>query len=292
MENPLTFIALDFETANEDLTSVCQVGISTFTNGIITNTFKTYIDPRDEFSFLNIAIHGITPEDVVGSPTIEQFFPFMHQMLGENIIVHYTHFEKTVINQIVEKYDLLQPQINYLDASVVVRRTWEEFSKRGYGLGNIAEFLGIEFNHHDALEDSIATGKILIAAIEKTGINIGDWFDQIRKRKKLPRNYNYQPSNKFDPNAEGDFYGEHVIFTGTLSQYTRTEARNIAASVGFEAPDTTVTKKTTMLVVGIQDIQKLKGQELSSKNRDALKYINLGFQIRIISEKDFYKFID
>jgi len=288
----MNFISLDFETANEDLTSVCQIGISTFSSGIISNTFKTFIDPQDEFSFLNIAIHGIMPEHVIGSPTIEQFFPKLMQMLGDGIVVHYTHFEKTVINQISEKLGFELPQINLLDASVVVRRTWEEFSHRGYGLGNISEFLSIKFNHHDALEDSIATGKVLIEAINKTGLPIEEWFELVKKRKKISRNYNYQPTKKFDPNPEGDFYGEHVIFTGTLSHYTRTEARNIAASVGFEVPDASVTQKTTMLVIGTQDKQKLKGQELSSKNRDALKYINQGIPIRIISENDFYKMIE
>ena len=44
-----------------------------------------------------------------------------------------------------------------MDSAKVSRRWWTQYAKRGYGLKNIASDLGIEFNHHDALEDARAT---------------------------------------------------------------------------------------------------------------------------------------
>ena len=52
-----------------------------------------------------------------------------------------------------------------------------------------------------------------------------------------------------------------------------------------------VTKKTTMLVVGIQDEAKFNGYEKSSKQRKAESLVAKGSDIRILSEEDFYELV-
>jgi len=54
------FITLDFETANSDLSSICQIGLVHFKNGEILKKWGSLIDPEDDFDFMNISIHGIT----------------------------------------------------------------------------------------------------------------------------------------------------------------------------------------------------------------------------------------
>jgi DNA polymerase-3 subunit epsilon len=51
--------------------------------------------------------------------------------------------------------------------------------------------------------------------------------------------------------------------------------------------DTGVTRNTTILVVGDQDILRLAGYSKSSKHRKAEKLISKGQQIRIMGEADF-----
>jgi DNA polymerase III subunit epsilon len=67
---------------------------------------------------------------------------------------------------------------------------------------------------------------------------------------------------------------------------SRSEAAEIAASLGCEV-DANVTKKTTTLVVGDQDIEKLAGHEKSRKHRRAEELISDGQRIRILGETDF-----
>ena len=64
-----------------------------------------------------------------------------------------------------------------------------------------------------------------------------------------------------------------------------------AASAGCDVA-ATITKKTTMLVVGSQDKSKLKGYDKSSKNRKAEALIEKGADIQILSERDFSELID
>ena len=65
----MQFTAIDVETANADMASVCQIGIAQFKNGVVSNKWKTYIDPEDYFDDLNVSIHGVDARAVRGAPT-------------------------------------------------------------------------------------------------------------------------------------------------------------------------------------------------------------------------------
>jgi DNA polymerase-3 subunit epsilon len=52
-----------------------------------------------------------------------------------------------------------------------------------------------------------------------------------------------------------------------------------------------VSKKTTLLVVGDQDARRLAGQEKSSKHRKAEELVKRGEPIRIITETDFQQLV-
>ncbi len=146
--------------------------------------------------------------------------------------------------------------------------------------------LGYEFAHHDALEDAKAAAHVVLAAIKETGIGLADWLQRVE-----------QPIDPFsgsgqiarDGSPTGSFYGEFLVFTGTLSML-RIEAAHLAAKLGFSVRDT-VTKKTTVLVVGDQDIRRLNGHEISAKHRKAEELIRNGHPIRILTESDFEKLV-
>jgi DNA polymerase-3 subunit epsilon len=62
------FVALDVETANADMSSICQVGMARFMNRELLEEWKTYVDPEDYFDEINISIHGIDEARVKGAP--------------------------------------------------------------------------------------------------------------------------------------------------------------------------------------------------------------------------------
>ena len=65
----------------------------------------------------------------------------------------------------------------------------------------------------------------------------------------------------------------------------------MAAKVGCDVANS-VTKKTTMLVVGTQDKSKLNGYEKSSKHRKTEALIEKGVDVQILSERDFSELMD
>ena len=148
---------------------------------------------------------------------------------------------------------------------------------------NVSNFLNIDFKHHDALEDAIAAGKVIVAASNESNLNIDELL--VRVEQPVDPNYSYSKSLNFEPNKNGKLFGENVVFTGELS-VPRKEIAQIAADMGCLVKNS-VTKKTTLLVVGIQDESKLNGYTKSSKHRKAEEMISDGCDIKILSEQDF-----
>lgn len=281
----MNFVAVDVETANADYSSICQIGIAEFENWELINKWSSLINPDDYFDPFNISIHGIKESDVKKSPTFDQVYSELQNRLSNKVTVHHMPFDRVAISRACEKYGLNILTPKWLDSAKVARRTWDEFAYRGFGLANLAEHLKITFGHHDALEDAIVAGKIIQEACKLKNLDLADWFDKTSRPISL-----IYSGEKLEGNPEGAFYGENIVFTGTLSM-TRGEAAKLAADVGCNATNS-VTKETTLLVVGTQDMSKLAGYEKSSKHRKAEELINKGLHIKILSEKDFKKMIE
>ena len=192
-------------------------------------------------------------------------------------MVCHTHFDRVSICRAFKRQNLPDIYCSWLDSAKVVRRAWsDEFSQSGYGLANVCDFLGYEFGHHDALEDAKAAGHIMLSAVRDTGIRVSEWRERTLKPIHEIKREGY---------VSGPLHGETIVFTGTL-QIPRHEAADIAAKGGCSV-GTGVTKKTTIVVVGDQDIGRLAGAEKSSKHRKAEELISKGHAIRIIGESDF-----
>lgn len=284
----MKYIALDVETANADYSSICQIGIAEFENGKVINKWNTLINPECYFDPFNVSIHGIKESDVKNCPTFDKIYTELTNRLENQITVHHMPFDRIALDRVCEEYQLPIIKTKWLDSAKITRRTWEQFAYKGYGLKNITNFLKINFEHHDALQDAIAAGLVVAQACLVKEISIDDWFVRIGK----PINHNdckanYSATIKQEGNPEGTFFGENLVFTGALT-LPRKEAALIAAKIGCNVLDS-VTKKTTILVVGTQDSTKLAGYEKSSKHRKAEELIEQGNQIKILSEKDFIR---
>ena len=270
------------------MSSICQIGLVHYKEGEISQEFSTYIDPQDYFDLVNILIHGIDEDTVAGAPTIMDAATQAYGYLDNRVAVCHTHFDRVAIKQACGKYGIRQPDCTWLDSARVARRAWAEFAWSGYGLYNICNTLGFRFKHHDALEDAKAAAKILLAASELHDLDIEGWL----KRVNLPIDPTKTSTGEAirrDGNPEGPLFGEVLVFTGAL-EIPRREAADMAAKVGCQV-GSGVTKNTTILVVGDQDVARLAGHEKSSKHRKAEELIKKGIPIRILRETDFKELV-
>ena len=221
---------------------------------------------------------------VKGQPKLPQIADRLRYALESTVSVCHTHFDRIALGRAYVKYNLNPIATSWLDSGRVVRRTWKELSGKRYGLANLCSRIGYEFQHHNALEDAKAAGFVLLAALGESQQDLDHWRRRV-KQPIDPENSSSGAAIQRDGNPEGDLYGEVLVFTGAL-ELPRSEAANLAASAGCQvAPG--VTKKTTILVVGDQDVTKLAGHQKSSKHRKAEKLVAEGHRVRIIRDSDF-----
>jgi hypothetical protein len=62
----MEFVAIDVETANANMASICSIGTAAFEDGVLTNEWYSLIDPQDYFAGMNVSIPGIDESHVVG----------------------------------------------------------------------------------------------------------------------------------------------------------------------------------------------------------------------------------
>lgn len=284
----MRFIAVDVETANADMASICAVGMARFEGNSTIDEWYSLIDPHDYFDDANVQIHGIDANMIRGAPSYADIALILNQMLGSVVVVTHTHFDRVALHQAAIRWGVESPSCTWLDSASVARRTWEECARRGYGLANVCQLIGYDFQHHNALEDAKAAGQVLVAAMARTGLELEGVLRRVRQPIQ-PGNATSGSRIKRDGNPEGPLFGEQVVFTGAL-QRPRREVTEMAATAGCEvAPQ--VTKRSTLLVVGDIDVKRLAGHEKSSKHRKADELIAKGFPIRIIRESDFHELV-
>lgn len=276
------FVAIDVETANADLASICQVGVVSFRNGEVADAWKTLIDPDDEFDEVNVSIHGIDERMVAGAPRFPDIVEALHTRLAGLVVVSHMPFDRVALGRAHERYGLPAFECTWLDTARVTRRAWPQFSRQGYGLADIASWCGIEFRHHDAEEDARAAGLVLLRALAESDLSVDDWV--VRSTRPIGGSSSSSSITRAG-NPDGPLAGEVVVFTGALS-IPRREAADLAAAAGCDVAGS-VGQTVTLLVVGDQDVRKLGGQEKSSKHRKAEGLIQKGQALRILRESDF-----
>ena len=121
----------------------------------------------------NIDIHGITASDVVGAPNLYEAIEMMMQFIGEDILVaHNAPFDMGVLSKSAEFVGYALPDLMYACSLAISRKTYNLDS---YRLPSVAFAVGFEeFNHHDALADSLACAHIIIHAAGRNGAETWD----------------------------------------------------------------------------------------------------------------------
>ena len=284
----LTFNTIDVETANADRASICQIGIVQVRNGKIVDTWQSLVNPEDWFDPWNVSVHGLDESDVRNSPTLPDVCSELHKRLHGSLLISHSSFDRVAFERAMPRYDLVPLQVTWLDSTKIVRRAWpEKYNRRGYGLKNVAADLGISFRHHDALEDARAAAEIVLQACAVAEMDLEDWQRcfTASSRSSSKSKVSLQRTG----NAEGDLSGESLVFTGKLS-VTQNVAADKAAEAGCDVANS-VTKRTTMLVVGTCDSSRLNGYSKTSKHRKAEAMIDNGAEIQILSESDFFEIV-
>lgn len=179
----MNFVALDFETANNSPTSICQIGLSVFENGKVVENKSFYVKPYPYyFASSNIAVHGIDYSVVANMPTFPQYWQhIMHYFDNRIMIAHNASFDFKVLYKSLTYFGLEMPTIEFYCTLLISKRLLKGYPS--YSLHNLCSNFGIDFTHHDAAEDAQAAGLLMLQILQK---------NQFYSIKELAQNYNFK----------------------------------------------------------------------------------------------------
>ncbi|MGB7999170.1 MAG: 3'-5' exonuclease [Anaerobacillus sp.] len=191
----MNFIALDFETANSSRGSVCSIGLVEYENGQLVREYYRLIKPKQNyFAGINISIHGITAEDVADEPEFDVLWKEEIRELveGKFLVAHNAQFDMSVLRAVLDQYNLPYPMLAYNCTVNISKKTW---SLPRYKLNVVSDYLGIELDHHHALDDARASALILLKAAEELrAVDVKDLVTKTRTTNGMLFDTGYEPA--------------------------------------------------------------------------------------------------
>jgi DNA polymerase-3 subunit epsilon len=303
----LDFVSIDFETANNNRSSACALGIVIVKGGMIKDEHYFLIDPEEDFDDYCIQIHGITPSLVKGKPTFKLLWESIEPYFSENLIVaHNASFDMSVFRYSLNKANIPFPALKYFCTYILSKKLLTGLSS--YRLDVVAEHFGIAFKHHNALEDARTAALIMLKYLESLshtnletaatslGFNHGELSHNGYKPFGTAASYGEKIRSKDIVTGNSEFneshplFGKSIAFTGTLSSMSRQSAMQNVVDVGGICADS-VNKQVNFLIVGFRDFTLYSNGEKSTKLKKAEQYITSGQDLEIISEDDFLRMI-
>lgn len=302
----MNFITIDFETATAQRDSPCEIGLTFVENWEIVGTKSWLIKPTyyPDFDFYNVLIHGIEPEDVANEPEFDVIWKEVKPLIENRfLIAHNAGFDFSVLRKTLDTYALEYPTLDYSCSYIFSKKVWGGLPD--YGLKTLCHFNNIDLKHHRAAADSRATAELAIKAFQLAGVaSKEDFPEKLRtivgslfsggykpsETKNKPRDLTKIIGDPEKRNPESIFYGRTVVFTGTLSSMVRANAQQIIADTGGIL-GSSVSKDTDFLIVGHQDYRVVGEDGMSNKQEKAVKLIEKGAQLEIISETEFLRSI-
>lgn len=278
-EGSFRFVALDVETACSDAASICQIGLACVQPDNKIQTFSMLVNPGTRFDSFNIQLHGIGPDHVTDAPRFPDALDVLLPLLTRHHLIQHSNFDKQAMNAACGFCGINVPDLRWSDSVQIARRAWPELKGNGgHGLANLKRTLNLQFHHHDAGEDARAAAMVVLHAERHLRLPFEDLIKPATRK-------NYSAKVTMDGDPKGVLAGSVVVFTGALGM-SRNEAAALAARAGMTVR-AGVTKHTTHLVVGDQDLSTLAGHAKSSKHRKAEDMQSAGHPICIIGESEF-----
>lgn len=178
---------IDFETANNHPASACSIGIVVFEEGIVTYEAVHLIKPDPDHGYFepfNIAIHGISPEDVEDAPSFETLWPELLPWIRDSVLVaHNAMFDMGVLNALIQQYGISKPLVTFLDTVEIARKMWPYL--KNHRLNTVCEFLEIPLDHHEALSDARGSALILMNAMIQTDeYDLGAFINRLNLKER------------------------------------------------------------------------------------------------------------
>lgn len=158
------YIVFDVETPNRYNNRMSAIGITKISDGKITDSFFSYVNPEVDFDPFNTELTGISAETVKDAPTFQHLWSTIEPMFSSGILVaHNAVFDLSVLKACLNSYGITwKKSVKYLCTVTMGRKLLPGMR---HNLNIMCEHYGIPLDHHKADSDSRACAEILLRYI-------------------------------------------------------------------------------------------------------------------------------
>ncbi len=152
------FAAIDFETANQQRTSVCSVGIVIVMDGEIVDSYYSLIKPEPEYySYWNTRVHGLTMEDTMNARVFPEIWAEIEPKIkGLPLVAHNSPFDEGCLKAVFQMYQMEYHDYEFHCTCRASRRKLGSLLPN-HQLHTVAAYCGYDLTlHHNALADAEA----------------------------------------------------------------------------------------------------------------------------------------
>jgi DNA polymerase-3 subunit epsilon len=162
--------AIDFETANADRASACALGLVVVQESQIVKCRSWLVRPqKGSFDLNNIALHGISADQVAEMPTFGEIWDEVHSAIRDMpLAAHNASFDIGVLRHTLDAYRISYPELDYYCTCAISQALWPGLPS--YGLELVSHYLGLRFTHHAVEEDAKACAAIVLRGCSETGV--------------------------------------------------------------------------------------------------------------------------
>ena len=122
------FAAIDFETANNERTSVCSVGVVIVRDGEIVDNFYSLIQPEPNYyNYWCTQVHGLTRRDTEEAPVFPKVWKQIEPLIeGLPLVAHNKAFDESCLKAVFRCYQMDYPDYEFHCTCVASRKAFPQ----------------------------------------------------------------------------------------------------------------------------------------------------------------------
>ncbi|MFA9462978.1 MAG: exonuclease domain-containing protein [Velocimicrobium sp.] len=290
---PNNYTILDLETTGlhveEDF--IIEVAALKIRKSEIAGQFQTLIQCPLSITKRIETLTGISNKMLVGAPQFSSIASELTSFIGDDIIIgHSILFDITFLTKELEAMMPLSLENSYVDTLPISQKLLPELVH--HRLKDMAAYYKFDTQHaHRAMADCKMNYQVFEAMKTTILHSFGSYNNFCSKWNTLSKRIKAETivplKHSFD--RAHPFYQKKFVITGALSYLSRKEAMQEIANLGGLNMDKLNTT-TDFLILGNNEYCDLL-TKMSIKQKKALRLIDEGYSIKILSELDFYELL-
>ena len=162
------FVVFDFETTGTDFDDkITEIGAVKIVDGVIKESFTSLINPHKHIPTKVTELTGIDDDMVADAPDWSEVCPDFYKFCQDaTLVAHNIDFDARFLKNQSEPLDYRFDNFR-MDTLAIARDTVNGLAN--YKLNTLCEHFDIQFRHHRALSDALATGELFIELIRIKG---------------------------------------------------------------------------------------------------------------------------